>query len=116
PIQGGRRCYSVCFSLSALILVVSVPAHASWIICNRTPTEIFAAMAWVDPNSGFRSKGGWSLGACGGCRTLWNGNLPMDGDNLSQGVVFFYAEGTGKSVIWRGDTGHGFCVKSDAFD
>ena len=76
-----------CFSLSALILVgLQVPAHAGWIICNRTGGDIHAAVAYLVPG-GLHTKGWFTLRSCGGCAHLCSGDLPTDSDNPSQGLA-----------------------------
>jgi uncharacterized membrane protein len=86
-------------------LMLTSPARAdSWTVCNRSPEELNAVIAYSDGRQ-YISKGWWRLGACGGCKTVLSGNIPIKG-------VFLRAEGASSTV----EGTELFCAKRTAFE
>jgi uncharacterized membrane protein len=54
------------------LLFHSWNAFADWTIVNRSPYEVWVAIAW-DSGNGFTSSGWWKLSPCGGARRVLNG-------------------------------------------
>src|SRR5262245_7457781 len=98
PIRG--------ISLSAALILLSLPANADFTVCNHSTENVSVAIAYVSPHGGFTSEGWWSLRACGECKKVMNRNQTTDPHN-----VFFHAHGGG--LVWEGRD-H-FCTRGDAF-
>lgn len=96
-------------STLAARVIFAAPAHAAgWIICNKTTSVAYAAIAWVNPNFGdYHIKGWWSMPACG-CTTIWGGTLPQDSDRPENAGVFYFAESS-EGYYWG--NGPQFCVE-----
>ena len=92
----------------AAMLVLPQDGEAAWQICNKTPSDAYVAIAYVNPQDvGFISKGWWKVRACGGCSTVLSMGTTSDPRN-----VFYRAEFDDGSVI-EGDSM--FCASESEF-
>jgi uncharacterized membrane protein len=96
--------------ITAIVLLsgLATTARAEWTICNRTAEDVDVAVAFVNPRGGFVSKGWYTLGACGGCKTVLQRNETSDPNN-----VFLRAEGRNNGFLIDGD--HQFCASDGRF-
>jgi len=88
-----------------LAAAASSQALAGWSICNRTPDEMYVAIAY-DKGDGVKiSQGWWKLRGCGGCKSF--------GDFKIKGVWYRAENRSGGRLIEGNDL---FCVhESNAF-
>ena len=78
----------------------------SWTVCNGSPEELNAVIAYnLGDGRQYITQGWWRLGACGGCKTVLSGNIPLKG-------VFLRAEGASSNV----EGNNLFCVKRTPFE
>jgi uncharacterized membrane protein len=80
-------------------LGISHQALAGWEICNKTPDEMWVAIAYDRGDGVYYSEGWWKLAGCGGCKGMGNYALKQ---------VWYRAESRGGSRVVEGDTL--FCV------
>jgi uncharacterized membrane protein len=93
--------------LTASLLVVAPAWATEWKVCNSSPEDITVAIVYdLGDARQYISKGWWRVLANGGCRVVYNGNLPRTG-------VFLRGEGAQGSV-WAGD--NLFCTSQARFE
>jgi uncharacterized membrane protein len=73
PFSRTRPAALVLATVSAVLLVASVPAVADLKLCNTTTSRIGVAIGYQDP-SGWATEGWWTL-AAQTCETLYKGPL-----------------------------------------
>ena len=92
-------------TITAGILSASPSWATKWTVCNDSTEQIEVAIVY-DSGGTYVSKGWWEVPQCGGCKVVFNGNLPIKG-------TFLRGEGSEGSV-WEGDDL--FCTSESAFE
>ena len=77
-------------------LASASPSFADWTICNRTPEEVYASIAF-DNGGGYVSSGWYRINGCGGCVVVYHGVPKLRG-------VFYYAHSRDRAQVWEGNT------------
>jgi uncharacterized membrane protein len=113
--KNSMRLYCRAASLCAMVLLGTMgvllsapPALATeWKICNASSESASVAIVFdLNDNRHYISKGWWTIPPNGGCKVVFNGNLPVKG-------AFMRAEGS-RGAVWEGD--NLFCTSHSRFE
>jgi uncharacterized membrane protein len=98
---------TVCAVAGAGVMNASPARADSWKVCNGSaqPVDITIAYSLNDARQ-YITKGWWTVAACGGCKTVFSGNLPIKG-------VFLHGEDKSGNQ-WAGT--FSFCAKRTRFE
>jgi uncharacterized membrane protein len=100
----------VALGLVMLIAGTLAPSEAGatvWKVCNSTAEVIDVAIVYSMNDAGhYISKGWWRVPACGGCKVVYSGDLPIKG-------TFLRGESE-KGAVWEGE--NLFCTSQSRFE
>lgn len=91
----------VAISGGTFLMVFAPVTYADWQICNRTPTALYAAIAYDNGNGGYSSSGWYRVESCGACKTVFRGRPHVSG-------VFVHGSSEDGALAWGND--FLFCV------
>ncbi len=96
---------------AVVVALLPLPAHASIMFCNRTPTPLEAAIGYQDKGKKWISEGWWRIEP-GLCARVYS--KPLDDKNN----YFYYAHSIvaakdAQPFVWDGD--YRFCAAIKAF-
>jgi uncharacterized membrane protein len=93
-------------TISLLFLIsISHPAQAEWTVCNKTPDNVWVAIAFDQGGGQFVSQGWWQVRGCGGCQVVHSGSFQLSG-------VWLRGQ-SDDGRVWEGNDL--FCTKTNAF-
>lgn len=78
---------------TAFLMAGAPITYADWLLCNRTPSALYTAIAF-DNGNGYVSTGWYRVGSCGGCRTVYHGRPKLSG-------VFVRAVSEDRAMVWE---------------
>ncbi len=105
-LSRGRLAFGV-LMITAGTMAAREARATTWTVCNRSAEDVSVAIAFnLKDARQYISKGWWTLRACGGCKVVFSGNLPITG-------AFLRGEGADGDK-WEGETL--FCTAPRRFE